>query len=127
VTLDQIRKEIAERFARAGFVVPATASGAIPAPPPATSGPGTELKNLLSLVRIAVAPNCSCNAYAAQMDVWGPDGCLERLPEIVAHLEAQARGRGLPFSRIVAEKLVRIAIGRARKKASNPPENGHKP
>lgn len=98
----------------------------VPHAPPA-GGPGTELKKLLSLVRIAVAPNCSCTAYAAQMDAWGPDGCLERLPEIVAHLEAQAKGRRLPFSRVVAEKLVRVAIGRARKKASIPPGNGHKP
>lgn len=117
MTPEQIRAEIASRFARAGIVVPQADHGQVASVTHRPAGPGTELKNLLSMVRIAVAPNCSCTAYAAQMDAWGPDGCLERLPEIVAHLEAQAKGRGLPFSRLVAEKLVRVAIWRARKAA----------
>lgn len=87
---------------------------------PGTGGPGTELKKLMkSLLGIVATPDCSCNAHAAQMDEWGPDGCdtPERLAMIVGWLEGQARARNLPFVRIAVEQAVKLAIRRARKTA----------
>lgn len=81
----------------------------------AKSGPGTELKKLLATVGIKASPNCSCNAKAAQMDAWGPDECESRREEIVSWLGEEAVRRKLPFSRLVARQVVRLAISRARK------------
>ena len=83
------------------------------------SGPGTELKTLLkNWLGITASPNCSCNARAKQMDVWGADECERRIPEIVGWLEQQAKGRGLPFMRFAGEQAVKLAIRRARRKAA---------
>lgn len=86
---------------------------------PPEGGPGTELKSLLKdWLGIVAAPNCSCNARARQMDLWGPDECERRLPEIVGWLEEQAGARKLPFVRFAAEQAVKLAIRRARKAAA---------
>lgn len=85
---------------------------------PEPGGPGTELKALLKMVGITSSPTCKCNAHAKKMDVWGPDECERRLPEIVGWLKEQSDARGLPFVRIAAEQAVKLAIRRARKKAS---------
>jgi hypothetical protein len=92
---------------------------ALPTP---VGGPGTELKSLIKTwLRIDASPNCSCSAHARQMDEWGPDVCEQRMPEILGWLERQATARKLPFSRFVAEQVVRMAIRRARKGRSRPP------
>jgi len=96
---------------------PAKAAVAAPPPPPA-SGPGTELKKLLGRFGIKSTPNCSCNARAAQMDVWGPDECERRLDEIVDWLGEEAQRRKRLFSRLVAAQVVKLAIRRARHAAS---------
>jgi hypothetical protein len=90
-----------------------------PAPPPAPSGPGTELKKLLRLVGITATPTCPCNARAAQMDAWGSDECETRLDEIVDWLREEAGRRRLPFSATVARQVVLLAIRRARKAAAH--------
>jgi hypothetical protein len=90
-----------------------------PQTPAGASGPGTELKKLLRLVGIADLPNCSCNAHAAQMDAWGADECEARLDEIVGWLEQEAGNRGLPFVRFAAQKVVKLAIRRARAGAAS--------
>jgi hypothetical protein len=60
--------------------------------PPARPGPGSHLKAILA--KMGVPPCQSCAEYAAQMDGWGVAGCRERLEEIVAHLEAEAKRLG---------------------------------
>lgn len=89
--------------------------------PVISGGPGTELSTMLSRIGITAKPNCSCKAHAKQMDEWGPDVCEQRMPEILGWLEHQANARKLPFSRFVAEQVVRMAIRRARKSRSQPP------
>lgn len=57
------------------------------------------------------------------MDKWGPDKCLEEIDTIVCWMEEEARTRTkipIPFTRIVAKRLVLRAIRNARRKA-----NGH--
>lgn len=85
-------------------------------------GPGAELKRLLSKwpFRIVATPSCPCNAMAALMDSWGPDGCEKRMPEIVEHMRAQAQARGLPFLDAAARMLVRRAVSNARRSAPPP-------
>lgn len=53
---------------------------------PATSGPGTELKGLLSELGLTTTSGCGCDDKARQMDAWGIDGCRERRAEIIAWL-----------------------------------------
>jgi hypothetical protein len=86
-----------------------------PAPPP---GPGTELKKLLAKVGIIAAPNCSCNARAAEMDARGCDWCEENIDTIVGWLREEATKRGLPFLDAAGRLLVKRAIRNARKAAS---------
>lgn len=87
-------------------------------PRPPQGGPGTELKKLLKLVGITATPTCPCNARAAQMDFWGPDECEKRLDEIVDWLGEEAGKRRLPFVRMAATQVVRLAIRRARNAAA---------
>lgn len=80
------------------------------------TGPGSELKKILAAwpFRIVATHSCPCNDFAATMDRWGADESERRLPEIVAHLEAQAKAREMAFSSTVAKVLVRRAIKLAR-------------
>jgi hypothetical protein len=84
-----------------------------------SSGPGTELSNLLKRFGIEPTPTCQCRAKAAQMDAWGPDECErpERIEEVVAVMRAEAEARGLPFLDVAGRMLVRRAIKNARRKA----------
>lgn len=87
-------------------------------------GPGTELKALLKTIGITSSPNCKCNAHARQMDAWGPDRCEQEMPTILSWLEEQAKARKLPFVRFAAEQAVKLAIRRARKKATKRGRDG---
>ena len=82
-------------------------------------GPGTELKRLLKRLGIKKGRGCSCQAFARKMNLWGVDGCEERMDEIIEHLRGQATKRGLPFIERVARLLVRWAIRNARRKATH--------
>ena len=94
------------------------APSASPQPPaPPTHGPGTELKALLARVGIVAAPDCSCNARAAEMDRQGVEWCEANLDTIVGWLREQAEARGLPFLDLAGRLLVRRAIANARRNA----------
>ena len=91
----------------------------LPEPPaPPTQGPGTELKTLLAKVGITAAPDCSCNARAAEMDRQGVEWCEANIDTIVGWLREQAEARGLPFLDVAGRLLVRRAIQNARKAAA---------
>jgi hypothetical protein len=81
-------------------------------------GPGTALKSLLATIGITAAPNCSCNARAAEMDAQGCDWCEANIDTIVGWLREEATKRGLPFLDAAGRLLVRRAIRNARKAAS---------
>jgi hypothetical protein len=84
---------------------------------PSTHGPGTELKKLLAKVGITAAPDCSCNARAAEMDRQGVEWCEANLDTIVGWLREQAEARGLPFLDAAGRMLVLRAISNARRNA----------
>lgn len=82
---------------------------------PIAAGPGTELKKLLATIGIEATPRCSCNEVAAEMNRLGPDWCLENEDKIIAVMEREAARRKLPFVRVVAAQLIRLAVRRSRK------------
>lgn len=90
-------------------------------------GPGYELKRLLSRLGMASDAGCGCDQRAAQMDAWGCDECEKRLDEIVGWLEEEHRKRSaaretiLPWSKLLATNIVKLAIRRARRKESTGP------
>lgn len=87
--------------------------------PPPPGGPGSELAKLLhNWLGIQSTPNCSCASRASQMDAWGPDECERRLEEILDWLAEESQKRGLPFVRMAARQMVRLAIRKARKSAA---------
>lgn len=93
-------------------------------PPPEGSGPGTELKRLLSgwPFRIQATPNCSCNARAAVMDEnerRAPGWCEKNIDQIVGWLREEAKKRGLPFMDAAGRLLVRRAIKAAKKRSTS--------
>ena len=81
----------------------------------AGGGPGTELTAILSTLSLGHLEGCKCKKRARQMDEWGPDGCEQRIGEIVGWLEEEAKNRKLPFIRCGSKTLVRVAIRRARR------------
>ena len=89
-----------------------------PAYPRPWCGPGCQLTRTLAWFGAAASERCKCKEHARQMDAWGPDGCLERIPEILGWLESAARESGVSFHRQAVELLVRIAIEAGRKPAA---------
>lgn len=83
------------------------------------SGPGSELKKLLSRLGITASPTCSCNQRAKLMDANGCDWCESNLDEIVGWLREEAQRRNLPFVDIAGRVLVRRAIRNARRAAAS--------
>lgn len=72
--------------------------------------PGDELKRLIP--KQLKSHGCGCEGYAQQMNLWGVEGCLARFDEIVDHLVAKAKEKGIPqlVSRPIAKRWVRQAI-----------------
>ena len=84
-------------------------------PEPESSGPGTELKVLLSRIGITSSPTCSCNARAKTMDEKGIAWCEENVETICDWLQEEATKRKLPFVRLAGKALIHLAIRRAKK------------
>ena len=81
-----------------------------------TTGPGTQLKNMLGWVGIrAKEKGCKCGHMQKKMDRWGAAGCRDHKQEILDHLAKEAKKRGLPFVKLAASKLVDLAIRRAER------------
>lgn len=77
-------------------------------------GPGEALHAQLEAYGIKDDGECHCAAHARTMDLWGPEGCTERIDEIVGWLEAEAKRRGMWFVGLLAKELVKQAIRRSR-------------
>lgn len=78
-------------------------------------GVGSQMQKMFGFFLLNATPDCPCHEHAKQYDEWGPDLCLYHIVTIIDRLEEQASNRGIPFSRWVAERLVRIAIAKARR------------
>jgi len=92
------------------------------AEPAVTGGPGTELKKLFVTLGIRPSANCKCNARAREMDQRGCEWCEQNIELIVDWLEEAAKQlggwQGILFTRFAARAAVRIAIKRAKERAS---------
>jgi hypothetical protein len=80
-------------------------------------GPGTELTKIIAWIGLTPAPGCKCKKRARYMDKMGCDWCEQNMSQIIGWLqEEHTRTKSLlPFISFAAEKLVRLAIRRARK------------
>ena len=77
------------------------------------SGPGTELKKLLSKIGISADVGCKCRKRAIYMDhaeIKEPGWCEKNIDTIVGWLEEEAKKRGLPFIKTIARMIVKRAI-----------------
>ncbi len=83
--------------------------------PKLTGGAGSELKKLLSWLRISSESGCNCEEHAAEMDQRGTQWCRENIATIVGWLKAAAAQRRIIFNRPAAYALVRLAIMRAER------------
>lgn len=83
--------------------------------PPPSSGPGTELKALLSKIGIKSSPTCSCNKRAKTMDENGIEWCEQNVETICDWLAEESAKRKLPFVRMAGKALIHLAIRRAKK------------
>jgi hypothetical protein len=77
------------------------------------SGPGTELKKMLSKIGITATPTCSCNKRAQIMDENGVEWCKANTDTIVSWLREEATKRGLPFIDLAGKIIVKRAISLA--------------
>jgi len=80
------------------------------------TGPGTELKKLLSI--FGFDPNekgCKCKSRAAKMDKNGIKWCEDNIEVIVGWLAEEAKKRKLPYLRTAGRLLVRRAIRNAKR------------
>ena len=84
------------------------------------NGPGTELHKLIPT--IFQRKGCGCKNFAKRMNIWGPAECEVKMEVIVDHIvEKSKQSRLLGWvpvlaTRIVAERLIKRAIAKARKK-----------
>ena len=91
-----------------------------PEQPPPPSGAGTELTTILGgrIGRTLLGEEkCNrCILHAGEMDRNGIEWCADNIPTIVGWLRESAEKRGMPFSDLLAGRLVGYAIRKARKK-----------
>jgi len=78
-------------------------------------GVGTELKKILSWMRIKSTPTCSCNQRAKTMNDNGIEWCKENVDQICDWLQEESEKRKIPFFRYGANKLLKLAISRAER------------
>lgn len=76
-------------------------------------GAGTELSKLLKSMLIFPGKSCGCNAMAQRMNQNPPQWSIDNIDEILDVMAKEAAKRKLPFIRLAAAKLVRIAVRRA--------------
>ena len=83
------------------------------------NGAGSELKAIFTSFHIYPDGDCNCEAIANEMDQRGPDWCEENVESLIDQIEAESKKRRWAkyiFSRIVARRMIRLAIKRARRK-----------
>jgi len=90
------------------------------------NGPGTELKMLLkNWLGITTSSGCSCNSMAGEMNAMGSDWCespaglskIKRVMKAEHEKRVKSGSTRLPWTDFGAERLIRLACWRARRKA----------
>lgn len=70
-------------------------------------GPGSRLAALFSWF-VKTDPSCGCEARAAIMDAWGPEGCRENHNLILHWLRDSAHQNNLPFSSFLVSHALEL-------------------
>jgi hypothetical protein len=70
------------------------------------TGPGTELKLLLSSIGINPTKECSCHDKILEMDMWGVQGCIDHRQQIIEDLRQGYLEWGWRSRLIYASKAV---------------------
>lgn len=82
---------------------------------PKSTGPGAELKALLSKMGFSASESCACNKRAQVMNEKGIQWCEENIETICDWLAEESAKRNLPFIRSAGKLLIRMAIRNAKK------------
>ena len=84
--------------------------------PTTTTGPGTELANLLRMIGInAKEKGCSCKSHAKRMDRKARNGAAIISKQYWDGSRLNPKKRKLPFMKQVAKQLVLLAIRRSER------------
>lgn len=79
------------------------------------NGPGTIFSNMLSVIGIKASENCSCKRHAIEMNIRGPEWCLNNLDTIISWLKEESAKRNLPFIETIAKMMVKKAISKSQR------------
>lgn len=83
-----------------------------------STGPGTELKKLLSWFSLPTA-DCQCETHAQIMNIWGPAKCREELETIIEWVVEEAEQQNYPsgpITRLAIKAIVKQAIRNAEQR-----------
>lgn len=79
------------------------------------NGPGTIFSNMLGVIGIKASENCSCKRHAIEMNIRGPEWCLNNLDTIMSWLKEESAKRKLPFIESIAKLMVKKAISKSQR------------
>jgi len=79
------------------------------------NGPGTIFSNMLSIIGIKASENCSCKRHAVEMNIRGPEWCLNNLDTILSWLKEESAKRSLPFVETIAKLMIKKAISKSQR------------
>lgn len=82
-----------------------------------TFGVGFELKKILAKLKIELPPNCTCNSRVALLNDVGIDEAEQMRDKVMVWFEDEAHKRAIYFDHAKANKVLDIAIRRAKKAA----------
>jgi hypothetical protein len=79
------------------------------------NGPGTILSNMLGVIGIKSSENCSCKRHAIEMNMRGPEWCLNNLDTVISWLKEESSKRNWPFIDSIARLMVKKAISKSQR------------
>jgi hypothetical protein len=83
-------------------------------------GVGSELKKLISWFPIPAKSSCQrCKSLENKMNLWGPEKCQEKIEYIIKKLHITSKRKNIPFSALLARKLINKAIRTFKQKYQN--------
>lgn len=110
-------RELTRRYRDPGMYHLQCRDGTQPKPRP--PGVGAIIKRKIAKlqswlpIRLSSGGCQRCDKYAAMLDRMGPQWCSDNIGEIVDVLQGRAKEEGFPFSRTVADRIVRAAVTEA--------------
>lgn len=85
-------------------------------PPPPPSLVGEEIERIVGWAKYFSSNECGCERRRQTLNRWSIETCEKNRNRIVCMMEAGAKELGLPFIRLAAERVVSVAIRRAKRR-----------